>query len=269
MFSVDVVCSDSFIDMSHNAQLLYFHLSMNADNEGFVNNPKTIIRTIGVNKESLNELIDSNFVIPFDSGVMVITHWRQNNNLDEKRMKKTTFIDEKNSLIIENNIYIQVDYDTKLMNSKELHGTPKNSNKFHASIVENSIVENSIEKNKKTKLNKNRSNETIPYQKIIDIYNTSCNRLLKVTKLTNNRKKVIRARYIEYEKDISIFETLFKKANESDFLCGINGEWKANFDWLLNQQNMVKVLEDRYINKHNQKNKESELVKNAIFGQGS
>ena len=69
--------------------------------------------------------------------------------------------------------------------------------------------------------------------------------------------------------DISIFETLFKKVNESDFLQGINGEWKANFDWLLKQQSMVKVLEDQYINKHNQKNKESELVKNAIFGQNS
>lgn len=267
MFSVDVVCSDNFIDMSHDAQLLYFHLSMNADNEGFVNNPRTIIRTIGVDKKCLNQLIDSNFVIPFDSGVMVITHWRQNNNLDEKRMKKTTFLDEKNSLIVENNIYIQVDCDTKLMSSMELHGTPKNSNKFHASIVENSIVESS--KTKQNKNIKNRSTETIPYQRIVDIYNTSCNRLLKVTKLTNNRKKVIRARYMEYEKDISIFETLFKKTNESDFLCGINSEWRANFDWLLNQQNMVKVLEDRYINKHNQKNKESELVKNAIFGQDS
>lgn len=262
MFSPDVVCNDSFMDMSRDAQLLYFHLSMNADNEGFVSNSKTVIRTIGADKECLNELIGSNFVISFDSGVVVITHWKKNNCLDEKRMKKTTFLDEKNALRIENNIYIQIDCDNKMMNSKELHGTPKNSNKFHASIVENSIVENSIEKNKKT-------NETIPFQKIVDIYNSTCIKLPKVVRLTDNRKKAIKARYIEYEKDISIFETLFKKVNESDFLQGINGKWKANFDWLLNQQNMVKVLEDRYINKHNQKNKESELVKNAIFGQDS
>ncbi|MDB7085618.1 hypothetical protein PM738_17585 [Erysipelatoclostridium ramosum] len=166
MFSPDVVESDLFLDMSHNAQLLYFHLSMNADNEGFVNNPKTIIRTIGVDKEYLNELINSNFVIPFDSGVMVITHWRQNNNLDERKMKKTIFVNEKKLLIIENNIYIHVDSDTDTellnskelhgnrsnskelhgnrSNSKELHGNRSNSKKLHASIVENSIVENSI-----------------------------------------------------------------------------------------------------------------------------
>lgn len=144
MFSPDVVESDLFLDMSHSAQLLYFHLSMNADNEGFVNNPKTIIRIIGVDKEYLNELINSNFVIPFDSGVMVITHWKQNNNLDERRMKKTIFVNEKKSLIVENNIYIHVDSDTELLNSMELHGNRSNSKKLHASIVENSIVENSI-----------------------------------------------------------------------------------------------------------------------------
>ena len=147
MFSPDVVESDLFLDMSHSAQLLYFHLSMNADNEGFVNNPKTIIRIIGVDKEYLNELINSNFVIPFDSGVMVITHWKQNNNLDEKRMKKTIFVNEKKSLIVENNIYIHVDSDTELLNSMELHGNRSNSKKLHASIVENSIVENNIVEN--------------------------------------------------------------------------------------------------------------------------
>lgn len=159
MFSSDVVSSDSFIDMSHNAQLLYFHLSMNADNEGFVNNPKTIIRTIGVNKESLNELIDSNFVIPFDSGVMVITHWRINNILDDKRMKKSTFINERKSLIIENNIYVQVELSNGLANSKELHGNQNNSNEFHANIKEDNIKEDNIkEKNIKEKNLKELSN---------------------------------------------------------------------------------------------------------------
>ncbi len=137
MFSSDVVSSDSFIDMSHNAQLLYFHLSINADNEGFVNNPKTIIRTIG-------------FIIPFDSGVMVITHWRINNILDDKRMKKSTFINERKSLIIENNIYVQVELSNGLANSKELHGNQNNSNEFHANIKEDNIKEKNIkEKNLK------------------------------------------------------------------------------------------------------------------------
>lgn len=160
MFSSDVVSSDSFIDMSHNAQLLYFHLSINADNEGFVNNPKTIIRTIGIEKECLNELIDSRFIIPFDSGVIVITHWRINNILDDKRMKKSTFINERKSLIIENNIYVQVELSNELANSKELHGNQNNSNEFHANIKEDNIKEDNIkEKNLKELSNIKSSNK--------------------------------------------------------------------------------------------------------------
>lgn len=87
-----------------------------------------------------------------------------------------------------------------------------------------------------------------PYQKIINLYNEICTNLPKVMKLTESRKKSINARFKEYDENIKIFETLFNKANDSDFLCGNKSDWKANFDWLMNQQNMTKVLEDRYIN---------------------
>lgn len=253
MFSIDVVCSDNFIDMPFSSQALYFQLSMQADNEGFVSSPKSVARMMGAEKEDIENLKNNNLIIPFDSGIIVIAHWLINNNLRTNRAKATSFVKEKEALSIENNIYI---LKQNMANDRQVTGN------CPPSIVECSIVENSIEKNKKI-------NETIPFQKIVDIYNSTCIKLPKVVRLTDNRKKAIKARYMEYEKDISIFETLFKKVNESDFLQGINGEWKANFDWLLKQQSMVKVLEDQYINKHNQKNKESELVKNAIFGQNS
>lgn len=267
MFSIDVVCSDNFIDMPFSSQALYFQLSMQADNEGFVSSPKSVARMMGAKKEDIENLKNNNLIIPFDSGIIVIAHWLINNNLRTNRAKATSFVKEKEALSIENNIYI---LNLNMANDRQVTGNCQANDRqvtgncppsiVEYSIVENSIVENSIEKNKKT-------NETIPFQKIVDIYNSTCIKLPKVVRLTDNRKKAIKARYMEYEKDISIFETLFKKVNESDFLQGINGEWKANFDWLLKQQSMVKVLEDQYINKHNQKSKESELVKNAIFGQ--
>lgn len=90
----------------------------------------------------------------------------------------------------------------------------------------------------------------VPYQEIITLYNSICCRLPNVIKLTDKRKKAIGARFKESKNDLSVFEALFNKANESDFLCGINDRgWKSDFDWLMNQQNMVKVLEDRYVNK--------------------
>lgn len=96
----------------------------------------------------------------------------------------------------------------------------------------------------------------VPYQEVIKMFNAVCTRLSKVTKLTDARKRTIKARFNEYNRDIEIFKILFNKTNESDFLCGVNKDgWKSNFDWLLKQNNMAKVLEDRYINKNEKQNK--------------
>lgn len=97
-------------------------------------------------------------------------------------------------------------------------------------------------------------NIRVPYQEIVDLYNSICSRLPLIIKLTDKRKKSIGARFKECDNELSVFETLFNKANESDFLCGINDRgWKCDFDWLMNQQNMAKVLEDRYVNKSNER----------------
>ncbi len=96
----------------------------------------------------------------------------------------------------------------------------------------------------------------VPYQEIVNLFNELCCRLSKVTKLTDARKRTIKARFNEYDQDIEVFKTLFNKTNESDFLCGVNqNKWKSNFDWLLKQNNMAKVLEDRYKNKNEKQNK--------------
>lgn len=89
----------------------------------------------------------------------------------------------------------------------------------------------------------------IPYQKIIDLYNNTCNSLPKIQKTTDKRKKTIKTRWTQYS-DIGIYEKLFNKAENSDFLSGRNGKWTScNFDWLLNENNMIKVLEGNYDNK--------------------
>ena len=83
------------------------------------------------------------------------------------------------------------------------------------------------------------------YQEIVDLYNAICTSLPKVKILTEKRKKAISARLSIY--NIQDFETLFHKAEESDFLRGNNNhDWRANFDWLINDSNFVKVLEGNY-----------------------
>jgi len=107
MFSKTIIDSDTFLDMPQTTQLLYFHLGMYGDDEGFVNNPKKIQRSIGCADDDLKLLIAKGFVIPFDSGVIVIAHWYINNTLRKDRTKESMFENERDMLTIDSNgVYV-------------------------------------------------------------------------------------------------------------------------------------------------------------------
>lgn len=107
MFAKTLIDSDMFLDMPSSTQCLYFHLSMRADDDGFINNPKKIQRVIGSSDDDLKLLIAKNFIIPFDSGVVVIKHWRIHNYIRSDRYKETLYLEEKSQLITgENKEYI-------------------------------------------------------------------------------------------------------------------------------------------------------------------
>ena len=103
MFAKSIVLSDAFLDMPVSARCLYFTLGMLADDDGFINNPKSIMRQCGATNDDLNILLLRKFLIPFESGIVVIKHWRINNYLRSDRYKETTYMDEKKQLNIEEN----------------------------------------------------------------------------------------------------------------------------------------------------------------------
>lgn len=103
MFAKSITNSDAFLDLPATAQNLYFHLNMNADDDGFVNKPKSIMRMIGSHEGDMKALIEKSFVILFDSGVIVIKHWRMNNYLRNDRHHSTNYQEEFNSLSIKEN----------------------------------------------------------------------------------------------------------------------------------------------------------------------
>lgn len=106
MFAKSIIDSDAFLEMPTTSQLLYFHLSMRADDDGFINKPKSIMRMIGCKDDDINILFARKFVIPFDSGVVVIKHWRINNYIRQDTYHETNYKDEKAMLRIdENNAY--------------------------------------------------------------------------------------------------------------------------------------------------------------------
>lgn len=94
MFSLKVVDTDDFLDMGQGSQLLYFHMAMRADDDGFVNSPKKIMRFAGAKDDDMKVLIAKQFILPFQSGVIVIRHWKENNYIQSDRKHDTIYEEE-------------------------------------------------------------------------------------------------------------------------------------------------------------------------------
>lgn len=129
MFNKVLTNSDDFLELPDSSQVLYFHLSMNADDDGFVNNWKSIMKMTGTKEDDMKLLIAKQYIIAFESGVIVIRHWRLNNYLQNDRIKPTNYQKELNELYVDNN-------NVYTMDTTCIH-----------SIDKNRIDKNSIEKN--------------------------------------------------------------------------------------------------------------------------
>lgn len=115
MFALDVIDTDRFCEMPVSARLLYYELGMRGDDEGFVQNPKRIMLTTGTTVDDLKILAAKGYVILFDSGVLVITHWRQNNFIQKDRFHETTCLAEKSQIqTTDSKIYELLPFGNKL-----------------------------------------------------------------------------------------------------------------------------------------------------------
>lgn len=103
MFAKTIIDSDAFLDMPLSTQALYFHLSMRADDDGFINNAKKIQRMLGCTDDDLKILLSKNFIIPFETGVCVIKHWKIHNLIQKDRYKPTVYGELKQQLSLKNN----------------------------------------------------------------------------------------------------------------------------------------------------------------------
>lgn len=103
MFAKTIVLSDAFLDMPLSARCLYFTLGMLADDDGFVNSPKSVMRQVGASMDDLNVLMAKRFILAFDSGVIVIKHWRIHNYIQKDRYKESKYLEEKSTLSIDTN----------------------------------------------------------------------------------------------------------------------------------------------------------------------
>lgn len=183
MFSNLVIGCDDFLEMPDSSQNLYFHLSMQADDDGFVGNWKSIMKMTGKKEDDLKLLIAKSFLLPFESGVLVIKHWKVNNYIQKDRYKETIYKDEKCLLSTdENNVY---NLDTNC-----IHSIDKNR-------LDKSSIEKNINNKPKIQDNKKHFAEFVimtnnEYEKLVVTYGkefaNQCIKVLDNYKGANGRK---------------------------------------------------------------------------------
>lgn len=245
MFAKTIIDSDNFLDMSLSTQALYFHLAMRADDDGFVNNPKRIQRMIGASDDELKILIAKQYIFPFESGVVVIRHWKIHNYIQKDRYHPSQ-IPEKQ--------LVEVDEKTKTYELKDTRCIQGCIQECIQDVVQDGNIG-------KVRLGKVRLDNNIcensegvsthvPYQEIVALYHEKCPSLPTVQKVTEQRKKTIKARWNEYDKTIDTFKECFEKVEASDFLSGRSGVWSnCCFDWIMKPANFTKIIEGNYDNK--------------------
>ena len=136
MFAKTIVDSDMFIDMPMSARLLYYDLAMRADDDGFVNSPKKIMKFVGASVDDMNVLIARQFIIPFESGVVVIKHWRIHNYIRKDTYKETPYKDEKALLYLDKNNGYRLENECPSTNRQRTVNEPSTQDRLGKDRIE-------------------------------------------------------------------------------------------------------------------------------------
>ena len=245
MFAKTIIDSDAFLDMPLSTQALYFHLSMRADDDGFINNPKKIQRMIGCSDDDLKLLIAKNFIIPFESGIVVIKHWRIHNYIQKDRYKPTVYVEEMSQIRQKPNSAYTLDteciQDGYSLETQDRIGKDSIGKKYISSNEDISPSELSDDEPKHV------------LQDVVDKWNElTAFGITKVRFISaeSPRHKYVRARIKQYGRDS--FDEVVENIKNSDFLQGKSNSKRpflVDFDWVIKPSNYPKVLEGKYNNR--------------------
>ena len=174
MFSKRITDTDIFTDMPLSSQCLYFHLNMNADDDGFVDKVKRVKTMIGASDDDLKLLLSKGFLIPFETGIVVIKDWKIHNYIQKDRYSKTQYTDEKSQLVVEENgTYTRCIQNVSILDTQDRLGKDR--------LGKDSIDNMSV-----------KTDEVIPYSEIIEYLNEKTGRSFRNV---DANKKLIKARW--------------------------------------------------------------------------
>ena len=225
MFAKTIIDSDAFLDMPLSTQSLYFHLSMRADDDGFINNPKKIHRMVGCGDDDLKLLMAKRFILVFDSGVIVIKHWKIHNYIRNDRYKPTLYQEEKAELAEKNSKAYT--FKTEVIESENHLGIPDDNRMGYQMDTQVRLGKDRLVKDKKKNSVEPSSTMSELFEKVWKTY----------PKKTN--KKKAREQFLKKFKTEEDLES-FKKGYK-DYLAYI----KLN-DWYHPQELFRWIRDDRY-----------------------
>lgn len=242
MFAKTIIDSDAFLEMPLSTQALYFHLSMRADDDGFLNNAIKIQRMIGANQNDYDLLVAKRFILQFEDGICVIKHWRIHNYIQRDRYKPTIYQEEKNLLEMKDNSAYSLRKD------------------IPESVMDTPCIQNGYRLETQVRLGKDRlgkdreihnvaqSTTAYPYREVIAYLNSKAETAFKDT--SKDSRKHIKARFDEgfslddFKKVIDIKVAEWKGTDMSTFLRPAT-LFGTKFEGYLNQKKAVKKREDK------------------------
>ena len=282
MFAKTVIDTDRFMEMPLSTQCLYFHLLLYGDDDGFVASPKRIMRLLGASEDDMRILIAKEYIHAFESGIIVIRHWRVHNKIRNDRYSPTTC--EEISLLVldENNVYQLLPSGSEPSgNQMATVGNPHcltNGNQSGNHVATNGIPDGIPSDTQaatsgvtcgepsgthsgyrrgpkdrigKDRLGKVRTDEAAtnppPFDEILALYHELCPAFLPVKALTQQREKAMKELYALLGGSMEAIKEYFQKCADTPFLCGKNRDgWRANLDFLLDRNKYISIMEGKY-----------------------
>lgn len=249
MFAKTIVLSDAFLDMPLSARCLYFTFGMLADDDGFINSPKSIMRQCGATDDDLKILVAKQYVLPFESGVVVIRHWKIHNLIQKDRYKPSKLPEKSLVTVDKTGMYTECIQDGHELDTGCIQGVSKVDTQVR--LGKSRLVQdnNIVSPNGDTQVTQETASPSLqdcPFTEIMDLYNKICISFPHIIGIDGERKRAVSARWRTY-KSLDPFRELFGIAEDTPFLKGNNNRnWVANFDWMMKPTNFVKILEHRY-----------------------
>lgn len=290
MFSKELIQSDKFFSMSIKSQLLYFHIGLLVDDDGFSNNYRMYMNVINADEENLYELQKLGYIYVFESGVLVVRDFLQSNQLRKDRYNETIYKDELSLINVRNKRYYineknmatiwqpdgnQVATDgLPLVNTDKIRldkisldkkSSDKDSRDVEVKDENHEFKNNSENEDEEIKNNNSKKLSKESLEKILDKWNNLDVNIPKVQALNSNtqRYQMLRARINEHGLE-KVLEAI-DKIKDSNFLKGYVNDFRITIDWFVKPTNFIKVLEGNYSDKVSE---QEEYINNFTKGLG-